>query len=84
MVADVKLRSFTVEDHVEESPEPEFKHLISSEDANAKEQQDLLSLHFQMVNKEHPEFESKYEGIKTNLDVALSTINLMVTREGRC
>ncbi|KAK3069505.1 Vacuolar protein sorting-associated protein 13, partial [Teratosphaeriaceae sp. CCFEE 6253] len=80
MVADVRLRSFTVEDHVETSPDADFKNLISSEDANAKEQQDLLTLHFQMVNKEHPEFESKYEGIKTNLDVALSTINLMVTR----
>ncbi|KAK1084571.1 Vacuolar protein sorting-associated protein 13 [Friedmanniomyces endolithicus] len=81
MVADVRLRSFTVEDHVEQSPEPEFRNLISSEDVNAKEQQDLLTLHFQMVNKEHPEFTSKYEGIKTNLDVALSTINLMVTRK---
>ncbi|KAK3113583.1 Vacuolar protein sorting-associated protein 13 [Teratosphaeriaceae sp. CCFEE 6253] len=80
MVADVRLRSFTVEDHVETSPDADFKNLISSEDANAKEQQDLLTLHFQMVKKEHPEFESKYEGIKTNLDVALSTINLMVTR----
>ncbi|KAK4893967.1 Vacuolar protein sorting-associated protein 13 [Elasticomyces elasticus] len=80
MVADVRLRSFTVEDHVEQSPEPEFRNLISSEDANAKEQQDLLTLHFQMVNKDHPEFATKYEGIKTNLDVALSTINLMVTR----
>ncbi|KAK5739690.1 Vacuolar protein sorting-associated protein 13 [Elasticomyces elasticus] len=80
MVADVRLRSFTVEDHVEQSPEPEFRNLISSEDANAKEQEDLLTLHFQMVNKDHPEFATKYEGIKTNLDVALSTINLMVTR----
>ncbi|KAK0305778.1 Vacuolar protein sorting-associated protein 13 [Friedmanniomyces endolithicus] len=81
MVADVRLRSFTVEDHVEQSPEPEFRNLISSEDVNAKEQQDLLTLHFQMVNKEHPDFATKYEGIKTNLDVALSTINLMVTRK---
>ncbi|KAK4542998.1 hypothetical protein LTR36_005996 [Oleoguttula mirabilis] len=81
IVADVKLRAVTVEDHVEESPAPEFKDLISSEDANAKTQEDLLTVHFMMVNKDHPEFQSKYEGIKTNLDVAVSTINLMVTRK---
>ncbi|KAI7043547.1 vacuolar protein sorting-associated protein 13 [Hortaea werneckii] len=80
MVADVKLRSLTVEDHVEEAPAPEFKNLISSEDLYTQKQQDLLSIQFIMVNKDHPEFESKYEGIKTNLDVSVSTINLMVTR----
>lgn len=80
MVADVRLRAVTVEDHVEEAPAPEFKDLISSEDVNAKTQEDLLTVHFKMVNKDHPEFQSKYEGIKTNLDVAVSTINLMVTR----
>lgn len=80
MVADVRLRSVTVEDHVEEHPAPEFKNLISSEDLVTKTKQDLLTLHFQMVNKEHPEFKTKYEGIKTNLGVAVSTINLMVTR----
>ncbi|WPH02225.1 vacuolar protein sorting-associated protein 13 [Acrodontium crateriforme] len=81
MVADVKLRAVTVEDHVEESPAPEFKNLISSEDLYTQQKQDLLTIHFKMVNKDHPEFQSKYEGIKTNLDVTVSTINLMVTRK---
>nr|POE74636.1 vacuolar protein sorting-associated protein 13 [Quercus suber] len=81
MVADVRLRALSVEDHVELSPAPEFKNLISSEDPQSEEQKDLLSVHFVMVNKEHPDFNSKYEGIKTNLDVAVSTINLMVTRK---
>jgi len=81
MVADVRLRALTIEDHVEESPAPEFKNLISSEDLVGKKQQDLLTIHFQMVNKEHPEFESKFEGIKTNLNVDVSTINLLVTRK---
>ncbi|KAK5130736.1 hypothetical protein LTR08_001723 [Meristemomyces frigidus] len=76
MVADVKLRALTVEDHVEEAPAPEFRNLISSE-----EQEELLTVQFRMVNQDHPEFQSKYEGIKTNLDVAVSTINLMVTRK---
>ena len=81
MVADVTLKTLAVEDHVEASTVPEFKNLISSEDTDAKEQQDLLKIHFFMVNKEHPEFQSKYEGIKTNLDVTMSTINLLVTRK---
>jgi vacuolar protein sorting-associated protein 13A/C len=80
MVADVKLRALTVEDHLEEAPAPEFKNLISSEDLYTKKQEDLAVVHFQMVNPKHPEFKTKYEGIKTNLDVAVSTINLMVTR----
>nr|POE47209.1 vacuolar protein sorting-associated protein 13 [Quercus suber] len=81
MVADVRLRALSVEDHVEPSPAPEFKNLISSEDLQSKEQKDLLSVNFMMVNKDHPEFSTKYEGVKTNLDVAVSTINLMVTRK---
>jgi len=81
MVADVKLRALTVEDHVEQAPAPEFKNLISSEDLYTKKQSDLLTIHFVMVNKDHPEFQTKYEGVKTNLDVAVSTINLMVTRK---
>lgn len=81
MAADVKLRTLVVEDHVEESPAPEFKNLISSEDLFAQKQEDLLTLSFQKVNKDHPEFQSKYEGIATNLDAAVSTINLMVTRK---
>ncbi|KAM3417144.1 hypothetical protein BST61_g8719 [Cercospora zeina] len=81
MVADVKLSSLVVEDHVEEAPTEDFKNLISSEDLVTKKKQDLLSIHFQMVNKHHPDFQSKYEGIKTNLDASVSTINLMVTRK---
>jgi vacuolar protein sorting-associated protein 13A/C len=33
------------------------------------------------VNPESPEFQSTYEGIATNLDVSVSTINLIVTRK---
>ncbi|QIW98703.1 hypothetical protein AMS68_004221 [Peltaster fructicola] len=80
MVADVKLRTFTVEDHVEKAATAEFKNLISSEDLDTHEQRDLLVLHFQRVNKDHPKFASEFESIATNLDVSLSTINLLVTR----
>jgi vacuolar protein sorting-associated protein 13A/C len=80
MAADVRLRSLAVEDHVEESTIPEFKNIISSEDVSADEQKDLFTLKFVKVNKDSPEFQTKYEGIATNLDVAVSTINLIVTR----
>lgn len=81
MAADVKLKTFTLEDHIEQAPSPEFKNLISSEDLLSKEKGDLLTVHFLKVNRDHPEFEKRYEGIATNLDVAVSTINLMVTRK---
>ena len=80
MAADVRLRSLAVEDYVEESTIPEFKNIISSEDVSADEQKDLFTLKFIKVNKESPEFQTKYEGIATNLEVAVSTINLIVTR----
>ena len=80
MGADVSLRSLAVEDHVEENPIPEFRNIISSEDVSSDEQKDLFTLKFVKVNKESPEFQTKYEGIATNLDVAVSTINLIVTR----
>ncbi|KAF2739591.1 vacuolar protein sorting-associated protein 13 [Polyplosphaeria fusca] len=81
MVAEVALRSLAVEDHVEENPMPEFRNIISSEDASTDGQKDLFSLKFVKVNKESPEFQTKYEGIAMNLDVAVSTINLIVTRK---
>jgi vacuolar protein sorting-associated protein 13A/C len=80
MVAEVRLNSLAVEDHVEENPLPEFKNIITSEDVSTGEQRDLFSLKFVKVNKESPEFMTKYEGIAINLDVAVSTINLIVTR----
>lgn len=81
MVADVRLRTLAVEDHVEENPTSEFKHLISSEDVFTNKQEDLFSLKFVKVNKESPEFMTKYEGIATNIDATMSTINLLVTRK---
>jgi vacuolar protein sorting-associated protein 13A/C len=80
MGADVRLKSLAVEDHVEENSLPEFRNIISSEDASVDEQKDLFTLKFAKINKDSPEFQSKYEGIAMNLDVAVSTINLIVTR----
>ncbi|KAI9714321.1 MAG: hypothetical protein M1820_000282 [Bogoriella megaspora] len=81
MVADLSLKSLAVEDHVEADPMPEFKNLVSSEDLFASSKRPLFHLKFIKVNRDSPEFMSTYEGIATNLDVSLSTINLIVTRK---
>ncbi len=80
MVAEVLLRSLTVDDHIEEHPLPEFKQIISSKGYKAEEGKDLLNVKFVKVNPESPEFKSTYEGVATNLDVSVSTINVIVTR----
>jgi vacuolar protein sorting-associated protein 13A/C len=81
MVADVRLRSLTVEDHVEQNSTAEFKNLISSKDASNNQKHDLFSLKFVKVNKQSPEFMTKYEGFATNIDASMSTISLLVTRK---
>lgn len=77
IAAEVRLKSLAVVDHVDPNPLPEFRNLISSDDAGDR---DLFQLKFVKVNKDSPEFMPKYEGIGTNLDVHVSTINLIVTR----
>jgi vacuolar protein sorting-associated protein 13A/C len=77
MVAEVRLQTLAVEDHIEEDPLPEFKNIIESEESR----QDLFQLKFVKVNKDSPEFMTEYEGIATNLDVSVSTINVIVTRK---
>jgi vacuolar protein sorting-associated protein 13A/C len=80
MVAEVSLQSLSLDDHVEENPLPEFKRLISSRDANSEEKA-LVQVKYVKVKRDSPEFMPVYSGIETNLDVAISTINLIVTRK---
>ena len=80
MVAEVLLRSLKVEDHIESDPTPEFKQIISSKDLDAEQGRDLFTVKFVRVDQDSPEFQSTYEGVSTNLDVSVSTINLVVTR----
>lgn len=81
MVAEVFLSSLTIEDHIEADQSPEFKQIISSKSFEAEKEKDLFTVRFVKVNPESPEFESTYESIATNLDVSVSTINLVVTRK---
>ncbi|SPQ24240.1 69ce8ed1-3762-4d61-b82d-7a61ebbcd3f7 [Thermothielavioides terrestris] len=80
MGADVTLGSVTVDDFVE-NPPAEFKSIVSSGDVeDRREARDLVHVKFVRVKKESPEFMAGYEGVETNVDVAISTINLVVTR----
>ena len=81
MVAEVLLKKLNVEDFIEENPSPEFKNIVSSEGFDAEEDKDLFNLKFVKVNADHPDFGSTYEAIATNLDVTISTLNLVVTRK---
>ncbi|KAK3385903.1 hypothetical protein B0H63DRAFT_473802 [Podospora didyma] len=81
MAAEVSLGSVTVDDFVD-NPPAEFKSIVSSGDVDDRqEQRDLVHVKFVKVKKESPEFMSVYEGVETNVDVAISTINLVVTRK---
>ena len=80
MVAEVSLQSLNVDDHIEENPVPEFKRIVSSDSSDSDQGKELFNIKFVKVNPESPEFDSTYEGIATNLDVSVSTIDLIVTR----
>ncbi|GKZ27080.1 hypothetical protein AbraCBS73388_003718, partial [Aspergillus brasiliensis] len=81
MVAEVVLKSLSVDDYIEENPVPEFKRILSSKGFNADEEKDLFHLKFVRVKPESPVFQSTYEGVAMNLDISVSTINLVVTRK---
>ncbi|KAK3937378.1 putative vacuolar protein sorting-associated protein [Diplogelasinospora grovesii] len=81
MVAEVSLGSVTVDDFVD-NPPAEFKSIVSSGDSEDRQQErDLVHVKFVRVKKESPQFMPVYEGVETNVDVAVSTINLIVTRK---
>ncbi|PYH34659.1 membrane morphogenesis protein VPS13 [Aspergillus neoniger CBS 115656] len=81
MVAEVVLKSLSVDDYIEENPVPEFKRILSSKGFDADEEKDLFHLKFVRVKPESPVFQSTYEGVAMNLDISVSTINLVVTRK---
>ncbi|CVK92053.1 related to vacuolar protein sorting-associated protein VPS13 [Fusarium mangiferae] len=81
MVADVSLGSVTVDDFVD-NPSAEFKSIISSGDSeDLKEGRSLVHVKFVKVNPLSPEFMPVYEGVETNINAVISTINLVVTRK---
>ena len=81
MVAEVLLNSLSVEDYIEDNPSEEFKQIISSRGHDSSKAKDLFNIKFVKVDTTSPEFESTYERIATNLDVSISTLNLVITRK---
>ena len=80
MVAEVVLKKLNVDDYIEQDTTSEFKKIISSEGFEADDNKDLFNVKFVKVNADSPELDTTYEGITTNLDVSVSTLNLVVTR----
>jgi vacuolar protein sorting-associated protein 13A/C len=80
LIIETALESLVVDDYVEEHPSAEFKSIVSSGDADSQETKDLIHVKIVRVKKESPEFMPKYEGVETNINCAISTINLVVTR----
>ena len=80
MTAEVKLGSLALEDHVEEDPLPEFRNIVSSEESSANASKELFRVKYFSLDKESPEFMTKYDGIDTHIDVAITTINVVVTQ----
>ena len=82
LVIETSLESVVMDDYVE-NPSAEFKSIISSGDldADSDDRKDLIYVKLIKIKKESPEFMSKYEGVELNIDVDISTINLIVTRK---
>jgi vacuolar protein sorting-associated protein 13A/C len=82
ITAEVSLQSLSLDDHVEQDPRPEFKKLVSSGELGSDDEDNKALVHvkFAKIKRDSPEFQSVYAGIETNLDVEISTINLIVTR----
>lgn len=81
MVAEVSLGSVTVDDFVDQPP-AEFKSIVSSGDVEDKKaHRALVKVNVVRVKRDSPEFMSVYEGVETNVNVAIATINLVVTRK---
>lgn len=80
LIIETSLESVVVDDYVEK-PSAEFKSIVSSGDADAEETKDLIHVKLVKVKRDSPEFMPKYEGVELNIDVAISTINLIVTRK---
>ncbi|TVY71541.1 Vacuolar protein sorting-associated protein, partial [Lachnellula suecica] len=80
LIIDTSLESLVVDDYVD-NPSAEFKSIISSGDVESETQKDLIHVKLIKVKRDSPEFMPKYEGVEVNIDVSISTINLVVTRK---
>ena len=81
IAADVSLKALTLEDNVEKNTIPEFRNIVSSKNSSDLSESELFTLKFIKVDSKSPEFDKVYGGISINLEVSMSTINLVITRK---
>jgi vacuolar protein sorting-associated protein 13A/C len=83
MSAEVVLKSLSIEDKISVNAS-EFKHIASSEgygNAQSEDSKNLVHVKYFKVNQKSPEYMSKFEGIDQGVDIELSTINVIISRE---
>lgn len=82
LVAEVILQALNVEDLIDDDPSPDFRKIISSNaNSDTNKQNPLVWTKYIQVRRDSPEFMTVYEGIEKNVDVKVSTINIVVTRK---
>ena len=81
MMAEVLLKSFHIEDLVDENLPPDFRKIASSDGYSSDSEKPLFYVKFVKVNPHSPEFMTVYEAIETNIDISISTINVILTRK---
>ncbi|KAJ8058074.1 hypothetical protein OCU04_012933 [Sclerotinia nivalis] len=80
LIVETFLQSVVVDDYVD-NPPAEFKSIVSSGDMESEDETALINVKVVKVNPNSPEFMPKYDGVEINVDVSVSTINLVVTRK---
>ncbi|PWW77256.1 DUF1162-domain-containing protein [Tuber magnatum] len=82
MAAEVILKSLNVEDLIDDDPSTTFKRIVTSDALQEQSNSNPLFLvKYKKVKRESPEFMTVYEAIETNVDVFISTINVVITRK---
>ncbi|TGO33442.1 hypothetical protein BHYA_0246g00100 [Botrytis hyacinthi] len=80
LIVETVLQSVVVDDFID-NPPAEFKSIVSSGDMESEDETALINVKVVKVNPHSPEFMPKYDGVEINVDVSVSTINLVVTRK---
>ncbi|ESZ98798.1 putative Vacuolar protein sorting-associated protein 13 [Sclerotinia borealis F-4128] len=80
LIVETFLQSVVMDDYVD-NPPAEFKSIVSSGDMESEDETALINVKVVKVNPTSPEFMPKYDGVEINVDISVSTINLVVTRK---
>ncbi|KAI5810307.1 hypothetical protein DFH27DRAFT_185031 [Peziza echinospora] len=81
MAAEVVLKSFNIEDLVDENPSADFRKIVTSDGVSIDADKPLIYVKYVKVNPLSPDFMTIYEAIETNVDVSISTINVIITQK---